>query len=116
MMAHQRRFVKRSKYQRLNNGSSKNMKKIWRLKIVKRLRWRIISPRNLWVNLKNAYIVLMSNMAAKVGSLATGAAFPTQKLPARASGHRISSGDQFHDRLVYEIYKNFIASRELATI
>ncbi|KAI3785237.1 hypothetical protein L1987_44352 [Smallanthus sonchifolius] len=110
--AYRRRFAKRSKYQRLNNGN----KKSWRVKIIKRLRWTVISPRNLWTNFKNAYIILMSNMAGKGGCLAAGAAFPTKKLPARASSRRISSNDQFHERLLYEIYKNFIASRELATI
>ncbi|KAJ0893686.1 hypothetical protein HanPSC8_Chr09g0380581 [Helianthus annuus] len=92
MKGYRRRFTKRSKYQRLNSGS----KKTWR---VKRLRWRIFSPRNLWTSFKNAYLLLMSNMAGRVGGLtARSTAFSTQKLPARATSRRISSNDQFHDR------------------
>ncbi|KAL8250896.1 hypothetical protein R6Q59_034589 [Mikania micrantha] len=110
MKSYRIRFAKRSKYQRLNNGS-KNRKKSWR---VKRLRWRTISPTNLWTNFKNAYIAWMSNMAQKVGSLTNGTAFPIVNHPVRA---RFCSRDEyFYDRLIYEIYKNFIASRELATI
>ncbi|GJU57060.1 hypothetical protein Tco_1234826 [Tanacetum coccineum] len=119
MNSHARRFTKRSKYQRLDHGSNNNdmkMKKSWRVKIAKRLRWKRISPRNLWTRFKNTYMRLLLDIAGKVGNLTSGTAFSTQKLPARASGRISSSRQDFNDRLINEILKNFIASRELATV
>ncbi|PWA86041.1 hypothetical protein CTI12_AA142260 (chloroplast) [Artemisia annua] len=116
MNSYARRFTKRSKYQRLNDGSN-TKKKSWRVKIAKRLRWKGISPRNLWISFKHAYIRLMLNMAGNVGYLTSGTGIMSQKLPARASGRRISaSRKDFDDRLLNEILKNFVASRDLATV
>ncbi|XVE78676.1 hypothetical protein DITRI_Ditri13aG0166100 [Diplodiscus trichospermus] len=122
-----KRYWRRRQYRRLNNElvmkKRKKLKVIripggsprfWRIKSIPRLRWKIIaSPIKLLTKLKNAYMKMMINLAGNVGYLNTDNTFGGKRIPKARKVDTAYPRNEFEERLVYEIYKNLIASREL---
>lgn len=97
---------------RLRGRSSR---RYWRMKAIPRVRlsWVVRSPLKLLRKLKNAYIDLMLRVAGKAGSLGGDNVFGQKRIPkARQVTDRFSI-DAFEARLIYEISKVLVASREL---
>ncbi|KAI3824196.1 hypothetical protein L1987_05646 [Smallanthus sonchifolius] len=113
------RSWRRRRYQRVT-GSCKKMSKtvtfggrnrrFWNIKAIPRLRLKKASPIRLWIKLKNAYIDMMLRLGG------TENVFDSKRVPMRLQISRGYSMGEFQSRLIYEISKNLIASRELATI
>ncbi|MFS8016820.1 hypothetical protein Hanom_Chr15g01373031 [Helianthus anomalus] len=84
-------------------------RRIWKIKAIPRLRLKKLSPIRLWIKLKNAYIHMMLRLGR------TEVTFGSKRVPRALKPGGYSMGE-FHSRLIYEISKSLIASRELATI
>ncbi|KAK9048888.1 hypothetical protein SSX86_030209 [Deinandra increscens subsp. villosa] len=114
------RSWRRRRYQRITRGNRKTSKTValgggnrrfWKIKAIPRLRWKKVSPMRFLIKLKNAYFNMMVRLAG------TENVFGAKRVPRRrlqASGGYSMS--EFQSRLIYEISKSLIASRELATI
>ncbi|KAI8030383.1 hypothetical protein LOK49_LG01G03483 [Camellia lanceoleosa] len=123
-----KRHWKRRQYGRLDSTTSNRKKikitrfggrrprRIWRIKTVPKFQLKIASPSKLWKKLKNAYINMMLSLAGRVSSMSGEDVF--------CSGNRISvasrvpvacSQDEFENRLVIEIFKSLMVSKELGT-
>uniref|UniRef100_A0A5B7A7E7 Uncharacterized protein n=1 Tax=Davidia involucrata TaxID=16924 RepID=A0A5B7A7E7_DAVIN len=121
-----KRYWRRRQYQRLDGAakSRKNVKiikiggsprrRFWKIKAIPKLRLKIIaSPLKLWTKFKNAYMNMMLNLAGNVGTLNTGNVFGGKRIPKARQVY--STTDEFENRLLFEIYKALMASKELAT-
>lgn len=120
---------KRRGYNRYDGAASsssahqrKNMKivrfggipqRAWRIKVVPKLRWKSmtagLSPLKLWRKLKDGYVNMMLNLAGN------GTAFGEKRIPKARQLPASYAPTEFDNRLVLEIYKSLVASRELAT-
>ncbi|EOY04092.1 hypothetical protein QUC31_017416 [Theobroma cacao] len=121
-----KRYWRRRQYQRLNGEvvkSRKNVKvtrigagsrRFWRVKAIPKLRWKIASPVKLLTKLKNAYVNMMISLAGNVGSLNTENTFGGKRIPKARQVPVVYSSNEFDQRLVYEIYKALVATRELS--
>ncbi|XWS75508.1 hypothetical protein CRYUN_Cryun01aG0095500 [Craigia yunnanensis] len=121
-----KRYWRRSQYQRLNGEVIKNKNKVkitrlrggsrrfWRIKAKPKVRWKIASPIKLLTKLKNAYMNMMINLAGNVGYLNTDNTFGGKRIPKARKVPMVYSSNEFEERLVYEIYKALIATRELS--
>ncbi|KAK9271691.1 hypothetical protein L1049_002054 [Liquidambar formosana] len=123
------RYWRRRKYHRLDGaitGQNKNVrlarfgggrtKKFWKIRAVPKLRLKAFSPLKLWTRFKNAYMDMMLNLAGSVGHLNGGNVLEGKRIPKKRQVPLVYSSDEFENRLVYEIYKAMIASRELGAI
>ncbi|XP_059639791.1 uncharacterized protein LOC132282193 [Cornus florida] len=125
------RYWRRRRYRRLDAANRKNVqivrfggprRRSWKIKIIPKLRLmkRAISsasPMKLWARFKNAYINMMLNLAGNVGALNDGNVFRGKRIPtARQVPTAPYSNDEFENRLVFEIYKALMASRELSQL
>ncbi|XVE72132.1 hypothetical protein DITRI_Ditri11bG0014000 [Diplodiscus trichospermus] len=122
-----KRYWRRRKYQRLNGEVTKSKKNIritgvgggsrrfWRIKAIPKLRWKIIasSPIKLLTKLKISYMNMMINLAGTVGHLNTENIFGGKRIPTARKVSTGHSRNEFEERLVYEISKALIATREL---
>ncbi|KAI3717071.1 hypothetical protein L1987_68411 [Smallanthus sonchifolius] len=113
------RSWRRRRYQRVTNGYKKTSKTVtfggrnrrfWNFKAIPRLRLKKASPIRLWIKLKNAYIDMMLRLGG------SESVFGSKRVPRRLQISGGYSMGEFHSRLIYEISKNLIASRELATM
>ncbi|KAL8248845.1 hypothetical protein R6Q59_005713 [Mikania micrantha] len=113
------RSWRRRRYQRVTVGHKKPSKTVsfgarnrrfWKIKAIPRLRLKKASPMRLWIKLKNAYIDMMLRLAG------TDNVFGSKRGPKMLLGSGCYSMSEFQSRLIYEISKNLIASRELGTI
>uniref|UniRef100_A0A6N2LHE4 Uncharacterized protein n=1 Tax=Salix viminalis TaxID=40686 RepID=A0A6N2LHE4_SALVM len=121
-----RRYWRRKRYRRLDSaitarknttvarlgGGSRS--RAWKIKAVPKLRIlkNIASPLKLLRKLKNAYI----NMILTVTGSADGTpVFGNKRVPSGRQAKAIYPSEAFEKRLVYEIYKNLLATRELST-
>uniref|UniRef100_A0A2P2QAR5 Uncharacterized protein n=1 Tax=Rhizophora mucronata TaxID=61149 RepID=A0A2P2QAR5_RHIMU len=121
-----RRYRRRKRYQRLDGAVTgrKNVKivkiggtprRVWKIKTVTKLNFKIFSPLKLWKKLKNTYVDMMLGLAGNVGSLNTSNYFGNKRVPkARQVGPVVYSNDEVENRLIYEIYRALIATRDLA--
>lgn len=121
-----KRYWRRKQYQRLNGEVIKNKKNVkvtrirggsrrfWRIKAIPKLRWKIASPIKLLTKLKNAYMNMMINLAGNVGHLNTDNTFGGKRIPKARKVPIAYSSNEFNERLVYEIYKALVATRELS--
>ncbi|XVF71559.1 hypothetical protein PTKIN_Ptkin12aG0047900 [Pterospermum kingtungense] len=121
-----KRYWRRKQYQRLNGEVANNKKSIkvtrirggsrrfWRIKAIPKLRWKIASPIKLLTKLKNAYMNMMINLVGNVGSLNTENTFGGKRIPKARKVPTAYSSSEFEERLVYEIYKSLVATRELS--
>ena len=122
-----KRCWRRKRYQRFDGAitARKNIKvtrfggsprRVWKIKAVPRLRIlkSIASPLKLMSKLKNAYINMMLGMAGNVDGTNV---FGNKRVPR---GRQVKApnypSEAFEKRLVYEIYKNLLATRELSTV
>ncbi|KAL6324834.1 hypothetical protein AAG906_018361 [Vitis piasezkii] len=103
------RYWRRRKYQRLDVANKRNVKMVrlggkqrrfWRIRQIPKLHLKIISPLKLLVKLKNAYVSMMLNLSGS-------------RVPKARQVPIAYSNEEFDNRLVLEIYKSMIASREL---
>ncbi|XWS47600.1 hypothetical protein CRYUN_Cryun14cG0166000 [Craigia yunnanensis] len=120
-----KRYWRRRQYQKLNSeviNNRKNVKvtrmgggsrRFWRIKAIPKLRWKIASPIKLLTKLKNVYMNMMMSLAGNVGYLNNDNTFGGKRIPKARKVHMAYSNSEFEERLVYEIYKNLIATREL---
>ncbi|XVF20723.1 hypothetical protein REPUB_Repub12eG0027700 [Reevesia pubescens] len=120
-----KRYWRRRQYQRINGEVIKHKKNIkikrigggsrrfWRIKAIPKLHWKIVSPIKLLTKLKHAYMNMMIKLAGNVGYLNTDNTFGGKRIPKARKGPMAYSSNEFQDRLVYEIYKSLIATREL---
>ncbi|XP_022759951.1 uncharacterized protein LOC111306318 [Durio zibethinus] len=121
-----KRYWRRRRYERLNGEVTRNKKNVkikrfrggsrrfWKIKAVPKLRWKIIaSSIKLLTKLKNAYMNMMINLAGNVGHLNNDNTFGGKRIPKARKVPMIYSSNEFEERLVYEIYKALIATREL---
>jgi len=123
-----KRYWRRKRYQRFDGAitARKNIKvtrfgggprRVWKIKAVPRLRIlkSIASPLKVMSKLKNAYINMMLSMAGNVDGTNV---FGNKRVPRRrqVKATNCPSTEAFEKRLVYEIYKNLLATRELSTV
>ncbi|OMO80287.1 hypothetical protein CCACVL1_13073 [Corchorus capsularis] len=85
----------------------------WRIKAIPKLRWKIASPLKLLTKLKNAYMKMMIGLAGNVGYLNTENMFGGKRIPKARKVPLGYSNSEFDQRLVYEICKALVATREL---
>ncbi|KAK1423463.1 hypothetical protein QVD17_18766 [Tagetes erecta] len=113
------RSWRRRRYQRINGRYKKLSKTVvfggknrgfWKIKAIRRLRLKIASPIRLWIKLKKAYMNMMLRIAGNEH------VFGSQRIPNKLQVSGAYSMSEFQSRLIYEISKNLIASRELATV
>ncbi|XP_030941010.1 uncharacterized protein LOC115965858 [Quercus lobata] len=123
-----KRYWRRQRYQRLHGSKPvrKNVKitrfggsprrRVWRIRAVPKLRLKNFSPSKLWTKIKNAYMNMMVSLAGNVGSLNTSSVFGDKRIPKeRQVSHVVYSTEEVENRLILEIYKALLASRELST-
>ncbi|XP_076892248.1 uncharacterized protein LOC143543916 [Bidens hawaiensis] len=110
---------RRRRYQRVLGGCKSTSKtatlggrsrRVWKIKAIPRLRLKKVSVFGLWMKLKNAYIDTMLRLAGGTETI-----FGSKRVPRRLQASGGYSMGDFQSRLIYEISKNLIASRELAT-
>lgn len=106
------RRKKTTKTIRLGGGSPRRR---WRIKVVPKLRLKfvLLSPLRVWRKIKNAYVNMMLTLADNQN------VFGEKRIPKDRRRRQASvaySSAEFDNRLVLEIYKSLVASRELATI
>ncbi|KAM7278440.1 hypothetical protein ACFE04_005574 [Oxalis oulophora] len=128
-----KRYWKRKQYEKLeddnyNNKSITsrktnvktigNKRRFWKIKTTPKLRLKkISSPMKLvWIKLKNFYVDAMLNLAGNVGYLNTENTFGSKRVPKGRQIQVKYSSEQIEERIVYEIYKAFVASRDLSTM
>lgn len=88
-------------------------KRAWRIKVAPKLRFKMgtlsSSPLKLWRKLKNGYVNMMLNLANDGTNV-----FGQKRIPKARQLPPVSySPSEFEKRLVFEIYKSLVASREL---
>ncbi|GMP28328.1 hypothetical protein CsSME_00003924 [Camellia sinensis var. sinensis] len=123
-----KRHWKRRQYGRLDSTTSNRKKikitrfggrrprRIWRIKTVPKFQLKIASPSKLWKKLKNAYINMMLSLAGRVSSMSGEDAFRSGNRISMASRVPVAcSQDEFENRLVIEIFKSLMVSKELGT-
>ncbi|KAI4346931.1 hypothetical protein L6164_007794 [Bauhinia variegata] len=121
-----KRYWRRRQYQRLHadiTAAGRRKTKIirlrgsprrqWKIKPIARLRWVVKSPLKMLAKLKNAYVDFMLRLTGNVGALSGNDLFGGKRIPRARQVSKAYSGDAFEARLIYEISKVFIASREL---
>lgn len=124
-----RRHWRRRKYQRISGATHSRKKlpvlwlgggspdaprrrrRLWRIRRIPKLHWKIVSPIKLLAKLNDAYAGMMICLANKMAN----GGFLGGKKPAKPR-HLVwaSTGDQVDTRLVEEIYKHLVASRRLS--
>lgn len=123
-----KRFWRRRRYRRLR-GTKPNRKRLqivvfggslrrfWRIKSVPKLRIKIVSPFKLWRKFKSAYTGTMVKLSGRLGYLNGGDDSRGRRIPKEAGGGPVSCGkEEFEKRLIFEIYKSLVASKEMGTI
>lgn len=96
----------------------KGTRRFWRIKAIPKLSLVVMrSPLKLLNKIKNAYIDFMLKLSGKVGggegSLIGDAAFGQKRIPkSRQVTHKFTM-NEFEARLIFEISKVLVASREL---
>ncbi|XP_077221088.1 uncharacterized protein LOC143854856 [Tasmannia lanceolata] len=117
------RYWRRRSYQRLDGSGKKNPKTVrlggntrrsWKIRAIPKLRIKIYSPIKLLTRLRDAYMNAMLKLVGNTGSLQSGNAFGGKRIP-RARTVKESSSD-FEIRMVLEICKSIVASRDLAVV
>ncbi|KAG9135635.1 hypothetical protein Leryth_002377 [Lithospermum erythrorhizon] len=116
-----KRYRRRREYERVDSTKGRrNMKVVrfggtpkrsWRFRVVRKLHLRIVSPIKLWTKFKNAYINMMLHLAGNNGT--TTSIFGGKRIPKSRQVTSKYSSIEFENRLVFEIYKNLVASMEL---
>ncbi|KAF8399067.1 hypothetical protein HHK36_014933 [Tetracentron sinense] len=122
-----KRYWRRRRYQRLDGTvTSKktvkmarfrggNNKRFWRIRVIPKLRLKIVSPLKLLGRLRDAYVNMMLGLAGNVRYFNSGNSFGDKRIPKARQVPMLSPYQDIDSRLVYEIYKSLMASRELAT-
>ena len=88
-------------------------RRFWRIRQIPKLHLSMVSPLKLLAKLKNAYMSMMLNLAGSVGAMSAGNGFGGKRIPKARQVLIAYSNEEFDQRLVLEIYKSMIASREL---
>ncbi|KAJ4822399.1 hypothetical protein Tsubulata_008936 [Turnera subulata] len=123
-----KRYWRRKGYQRLDGavtsrrkvtrfgGTSSSPRRSWKIRVVPKLRLKnIASPLKIMRKLKNAYVEMMASLVGNVGALNYDTkAFGSRRVPKAKEVKFVYPGDAFESRLIYEISKTLIPSRELA--
>ncbi|XP_010252982.1 PREDICTED: uncharacterized protein LOC104594383 [Nelumbo nucifera] len=120
-----KRYMRRRRYQRLDGTVTgrKNMKivrfggnarRVWKIRAIPKLRLKICSPAKILVRLREAYMDMMLKLAGNVGYLNNNSIFGSKRIPKAREVKTVSSNEEFEMRLVLEIYKSLLASRQLA--
>ena len=119
-----KRYWRRQRYERLHGSkrSRKNVQvvrlgdspstRVWRMRVIPKLRLKIVSPLRLWTKLKNAYMNTMLSLAGNVGHLSSSNVFGGRRIPKARKVPLNYSFEEIENRLIIEIYKA-LASREL---
>ncbi|KAL2531619.1 Uncharacterized protein Adt_04970 [Abeliophyllum distichum] len=94
-------------------GSGSKEKRSWRIKITRKLRLKLSSPLKLWCKLKNSYMNMMLKLARNTGSGISH--LGSKRIPKSRQIQTGYSTTEFENRLVFEIYKNMVASYELGS-
>ncbi|XP_076891689.1 uncharacterized protein LOC143625626 [Bidens hawaiensis] len=110
------RSWRRRRYQRvLGTSKTKTLggrnRRFWKINAIKRLRLKKVSVFRLWMKLKSAYIDTMLRLGGGNENV-----FGSKRVPRRLQASGGYSMGEFQSRLIYEISKNLVASRELATV
>ena len=121
-----KRYWRRKRYQRLDGAitARKNTnvarfggspRRTWKIKAVPKLRIlkNIASPTKLLRKLKNAYISMILSVAGNADGTHV---FGDKRVPRGRQVKAAYPSEAFEKRLVYEIYKNLLATRELSTM
>ncbi|KAF5197388.1 hypothetical protein FRX31_013025 [Thalictrum thalictroides] len=123
-----KRNWRRRQYQRLDGSVNREdtikiarlggkRKRFWRIRAIRKLKlgFKIVSPIKLLAKLRDSYINMMLGVAGNVGSLNGDSFFGRKRLPKARTVEKISKAEEFETKLVYEIYKALMASRELTS-
>ncbi|KAL1824130.1 hypothetical protein ACET3Z_010908 [Daucus carota] len=119
-----RRSVKRRGYTKVSddeNTERKNMKVVkfgansnkrgWKVRVAKKLKLKMkLSPLKLWKKIKTGYVNMMLNLGNGGAS-----SFGQKRIPQARQLQITYAPSEFENRLVLEIYKSLVASRELNT-
>ncbi|KAF9623467.1 hypothetical protein IFM89_003051 [Coptis chinensis] len=122
-----KRYWRRRRYQRLDGAvTGKNMKvarlggkrkSFWRVRTIPKLKWgfKIVSPIKLLRKVRDAYMNMMLGLAGNVGYLNGDNFFGGKRIPKARTISKASKVEEFETKLIFEIYKALMASRELAS-
>ncbi|CAL5350225.1 unnamed protein product [Camellia sinensis] len=124
-----KRYLRRRRYQRLDNttnnkrmkitrlgSGSKNRRRVWKIRLSPKLRFKVAlpSPMKLLAKFHEAYVGMMVRM---VGDNDIDL-FGGKRIPkGRSLPMMVSSSDEIVDgKLVLEIYKRLVSSHELSSM
>ncbi|PIA63671.1 hypothetical protein AQUCO_00201190v1 [Aquilegia coerulea] len=123
-----KRNWRRRQYQRLDGSVNREdtmkiarlggkRKRLWRIRAIRKLKlgFKTVSPINLLAKLRDSYINMMLGIAGNVGSLNCDSFFGGKRIPKARTVRKVSKAEEFETKLVYEIYKALMASRELTS-
>ncbi|KAF7129017.1 hypothetical protein RHSIM_Rhsim10G0073300 [Rhododendron simsii] len=115
---------RRRKYRRLLDATIPKRKKLkiirlggstrplWRIKAVPKFHLNVVTPLNIWKNLKDAYINMMLKFAGNFSSLSnTGDVFRGMQIanPPRVPAVCGRSREEYESKMVFEIFKSLVA-------
>ncbi|KAK9277081.1 hypothetical protein L1049_006620 [Liquidambar formosana] len=121
-----KRYWRRRRYQRLNGANTNKRKlkimrlggncrrRLWTIRAIPRLRLRLISPIKLLAKFHDAYINMMIRLACNVQNSNRTGAFRGKRIARGCQISMASSGEEVDSRLVLEIYKRMVSTREVA--
>lgn len=103
-----------------SNAERKNMKVVkfggnskrgWKIRVAKKLKLKMsLSPLKLWKKIKTGYVNMMLNLGNGGSSV-----FGEKRIPQARQLQITYAPTEFENRLVLEIYKSLVASRELSS-
>ncbi|KAA8529103.1 hypothetical protein F0562_034098 [Nyssa sinensis] len=117
-----KRYWRRRKYQRLDDSNRKKMKitrlgnrnrKVCKIRLVPKLRFKIVSPIKLLAKFHDGYINMMIGLVGNKKASLLG----EKRVPKGGPVPIVSASDEIVDcRMVMEIYKRLVSTRELADL
>ncbi|KAH7841796.1 hypothetical protein Vadar_034459 [Vaccinium darrowii] len=115
-----KRYWRRRKYQRLDDNKKRlkvarlgnNQRRGWKVRLVRKLKFKVVLPVKLVTKFHAAYVNMMVRL---VGDKETGI-FKEKKIPKSGPVPMVASGSNeiVDGRMVMEIYKRLVSTRELA--
>ncbi|KAG5532327.1 hypothetical protein RHGRI_026831 [Rhododendron griersonianum] len=117
-----KRYWRRRKYQRLDDNKKRmkvarlgnNQRRGWKLRLARKLKFKVVLPVKLLTKFHSAYINMMVRL---VGDKETGL-FGGKRIPKSGPVPMVASASNeiVDGRMVMEIYKRLVSTRELAAL
>ncbi|KAF5176335.1 hypothetical protein FRX31_034078 [Thalictrum thalictroides] len=93
-------------------------KRTWRIRVMPKLKLglKCMSPLKMLARLRDGYISMMVGLEGKVGALNGNNFFGAKRLNPKADkSSKVSKAEEFEAKLIFEIYKSLMASRQLVS-